>query len=826
MKKTSIPIILLLVLSALNITTTGYVLQCPGTVHLNTYQDMNFSDCVNSSYFEFGPDYFWLSSMNFTRTSLTSSTESKSMIFYFDDYDAANAWNSNPENMVDGDYGTFATETLIDDKVQILTNNTVFGDGVGSIDTVEIRLFGIFAFSGKVDIQPVFTGGDGTYITGLNPAGDYTSWYDITTDTNAPATWGWDDVSNMDCNIRADSPTAPNICKVSIVEIRVTYSYSNYYRLSFFNDTLNNHTANDLPYRFFEFNGTFHDTGAYDFTMDLPESNYLIDFYADNVIMYNDVDETSGLYYFPYNFTSGTTTMFTFYIDGYLPECPTNGSSSYNATTNTVNFTWNASERADTYVIVRNNASYPDTVTDGYEVQNSTLTYYNDTLTGIGYFTVWAYNNSGRYSSDSCALDILWGVFGVSVFNESNSSQAVINWSIQLTNMETEEVYTSYYNTNILWIDQLLVPNGEDISVRIWADNYYEKDWVIDILNNQIINETFFLPAHFIPPGGDPGGGGGGEPNATFSPELYYIRVIDAFDQPVQNAKVDVRRYINDSFQSIGSFLSDANGYGNMYLIPNVEYKVNISKSGYNNESSLWRPDPLYYGIYNPKIFRIITVTGEDVILWTGINYSIEPKVFDHYTNFTMYFNISSDTGELEYYTMIVYFWNVTTEEWDEVFSNTVSDQPSGGSINYTTVDGVGKYACECSFKKDGYDLHNFGTPHSSYKHVFVIWPIGAIGDSGSNLDDAMTSIVGDSPVYVGPVFVAYSSLIACFIVMMVLFTFSPKYAGFAIIVLGIVLGAFKQPLNIISDDVMNFTVVAMIILLGVITIYVTRKKE
>ena len=781
MKKTSIPIILLLVLSALNITTTGYVLQCPGTVHLNTYQDMNFSDCVNSSYFEFGPDYFWLSSMNFTRTSLTSSTESKSMIFYFDDYDAANAWNSNPENMVDGDYGTFATETLIDDKVQILTNNTVFGDGVGSIDTVEIRLFGIFAFSGKVDIQPVFTGGDGTYITGLNPAGDYTSWYDITTDTNAPATWGWDDVSNMDCNIRADSPTAPNICKVSIVEIRVTYSYSNYYRLSFFNDTLNNHTANDLPYRFFEFNGTFHDTGAYDFTMDLPESNYLIDFYADNVIMYNDVDETSGLYYFPYNFTSGTTTMFTFYIDGYRPTCPSNASVTYDGVSNTFNFTWYNTSGADTFVLVNKSGDYPSSPTDGTIVQNNSWTYFNSTLTETSYFSLWVYNNSGRYSPDSCKLDFTWGAITIyAVYNESNPSQDISPFGLLISNVSGTQTYWNSTVVAPIYIDKTDIPYGVNTLLTINASGYKTTNYYFDFYVNNFYNLTLFMPPDYtvVPPGG----GDEGDANDThLTTRQYTFYVIDEYDTPIPNVKCNIKFYNNLTEQWDNKTIAITDGYGmaQVDLVPNTNYKIFLTKDGYEQTGSNdWKPEA--YSIYDtppPKPFRMNGILPDietrefwDIITFYGVMHS-NGSLYIYFEDET------ESTTNAQFDTFEVNVSDITYLERNETTDNT----------DFFWITG-----CNSS-RVHRIEIHINNTIIGYYSTSIIIQPYITPGYDEEQIEGLFVGVFGEYTL-------GYVNFFLIFIPMIVLLLiFGPRHAGLGIIGAGLYIGFTSMFLTVPS---------------------------
>lgn len=144
--------------------------------------------------------------------------------YYFNAYDTGvTEWETNPENMVDGDTGVYA-DTTINDDLQLLTGNTCAGSDIGTITKVEIRAFNYIANVSRVYLTPVFGGTDDgdTENTNAGFSGAWSSYFDITEDTNAPGTWGWSDVQNLDCKVAAtyDAGTL----HVSKVEIRVTYT--------------------------------------------------------------------------------------------------------------------------------------------------------------------------------------------------------------------------------------------------------------------------------------------------------------------------------------------------------------------------------------------------------------------------------------------------------------------------------------------------------------------------------------------------------------------------------------------------------------------------
>jgi len=302
---------------------------------------------------------------------------------------------------------------------------------------------------------------------------------------------------------------------------------------------------------------------------------------------------------------------------------------------------------------------------------------------------------------------------------------------------------------------------------------------------------------------------------------LCQITVIDEYEHVVSDAHCLVRRLNNQTqeYVNVSNEITDGNGQFTIWLIPYVNYRFEVSKEGMiQTGSKFWIPSPLEY----TKTFRLEYLPGYDETIWDNLIWSIEPDYFDHYNNFTMWFNITSSDNQLEWFAATVYFYNTTSEVWDVIYSQNLTTV-GGGSISHTTANGTGRYGLNCRFKKQDYDEYYFGTPHNPDVYVFTLWPPGL---SPGNLDDLMDNIMGKSPVHVGATVVAWSALGAAFASIFLFFQLSPKFAGMGIIIVGLVLGFLKNPLGLISDDVMTFTVVSIIVILGVITFIVAKKGE
>lgn len=124
--------------------------------------------------------------------------------YYFNSYDeGGEEWPSGPEYMVDGGLLNSASSGT-SAVVQLCNGNTNDGKDLGPVTKVELRAYakcGSYSDGNKTYLRPVFTGGDGdNHDLGDIASADWSLYHDITTDTNAPGTWTWSDVQNLDCS--------------------------------------------------------------------------------------------------------------------------------------------------------------------------------------------------------------------------------------------------------------------------------------------------------------------------------------------------------------------------------------------------------------------------------------------------------------------------------------------------------------------------------------------------------------------------------------------------------------------------------------------------
>jgi len=149
--------------------------------------------------------------------------------YYFDSYDDL-SWHSNPGNMVDGSTSSYASTRETEEEEFCDDNSFDMGGEApsGTISKVEIRAYGYYGeIGGAINLRPSFSEKSGDYhFYNLPSNGAWSSWYDITDDTNAPSSWSWIDVGNLDCSVIVAEIAEGDTLYCSKVEIRVTYSES------------------------------------------------------------------------------------------------------------------------------------------------------------------------------------------------------------------------------------------------------------------------------------------------------------------------------------------------------------------------------------------------------------------------------------------------------------------------------------------------------------------------------------------------------------------------------------------------------------------------
>jgi len=182
-------------------------------------------------YYLFDADVYDGTLTSYFEATLRTNGNDTSTSYDYDGYDSGGEeWSTNPGNMVNNNTSSYAS-TSTDGDIELITSNDATSTDLGEINSVEVRAYGYQTngADGQVFIRPVFSGssdGDNHTFTPNENLGstDWSSYFDITTDTNAPATWTWTDIDDLDFDIEFNKGALPsNTVFISIVQIRVSY---------------------------------------------------------------------------------------------------------------------------------------------------------------------------------------------------------------------------------------------------------------------------------------------------------------------------------------------------------------------------------------------------------------------------------------------------------------------------------------------------------------------------------------------------------------------------------------------------------------------------
>jgi len=357
--------------------------------------------------------------------------------------------------------------------------------------------------------------------------------------------------------------------------------------------------------------------------------------------IYNDVGLTPGTiyYYRAWSWSASLSYLSSDYAQDYTstyPQPPSDVSASLSpsGTTATLTISWSKGVGAQKTVIVKNQDHFPINKDDGIIVYNGTGTSYSETISQTYYYTLFSYAN-GLFSS---GIKANWSAIWLNCYDEK-TGQAIGNWSVFISDYLGTQVYSAENLTNSHIINVSQCPTGEKISFLFSAPNYSERVYYISVNSSTITTINAYLP----------------QSNES---QLYLIQIVgpqSEFSSPnIDNANIVIKKYIDttESYETVTSVYTDANGQADVYLIPNTLYKVIISKQGYRTEIVDFIPSSEIY----TKTFRILPEAEElteYVQFWNVITFNA--TMLSNNTIRIVYVDSNQSTIDVDLYTYELY---------------------------------------------------------------------------------------------------------------------------------------------------------------------------
>lgn len=173
-------------------------------------------------------------------------------------------------------------------------------------------------------------------------------------------------------------------------------------------------------------------------------------------------------------------------------------------------------------------------------------------------------------------------------------------------------------------------------------------------------------------------------------------------DVPIENATVEIRRFIGSTFTPVASCRTDTTGTCSHFMDPTITYQVVVSANGYG--TVVFTKQASVIATQTFVRLRATGSGGSSIINLTtafeGITWSITPTNSIQSSTFNITFFISASNGDLSWFALNVTYRNVSNRTYPFSFVN-ITASPTGGTIVVTinsTTNQSGWYDANASF--------------------------------------------------------------------------------------------------------------------------------
>jgi hypothetical protein len=543
------------------------------------------------------------------------------------------------------------------------------------------------------------------------------------------------------------------------------------------------------------------------------------------------------------------TYHFTTHPD-WTPSNPTNALGSIQTTTS-IDITWTKGTYATNTLIIEKTGSYPTSRTDGTEIYNSTGTSHTDnSYSNNSYYTLYSYNDSDHTYSSGVNLEI--GSLTLYCYEEDTNEP--LTFDIFVSNLAGTDTYESLNNDNPLIIDIDDLPLG-DVIIRVDSSSSYDNRTETfsgysnisnesttyiylevspdnkETTNITCTNETgvnsypmFSLTGDMITIPADAADSFTSitvnytydtyraqiyEQNLVTNTDytiytylsnqtdslLYLITVINELDDPVDDATVYFKRYINDTsgYHNVSIRFTDGNGECSAYLIPDETYLIEITATNYQTE----------YASFTPRIdvrTKTFQLEFEEEEFTNETTYHSAITFNGHVSGTTLYVNFSDTTLETTNTTIRVYELDSDTNTSNLIHTDTrTADYDFQFNVNIDT-----NYTHQVVL----YVTHPiFGTDLVDY---FYISPQQRNITSADRFNDLFDLNYGTNPL-------GWSNVAAFFLMVFGLFSFGQRGSGISLFLTG---GMLLSVNTIIGLNVIGTVIPIFFLGLGILVLW------
>lgn len=267
------------------------------------------------------------------------------------------------------------------------------------------------------------------------------------------------------------------------------------------------------------------------------------------------------------------------------------------------------------------------------------------------YSNLSCWNNTAWQSinkSDSCA-DCGEAIYEEAIYwNVTNSTGINITFRDEVTNtLITGQSFTAYLERINFSSSFSGITNSSHViepllarlytQMKVSSGDYPEREYLnIDLRGGQInapINYTVYLV------------------NSSIGQEVKFT-ALDPSLAPIDDVTLDFVRIFNGSRATVAQEVTDFDGSATLYLDPNYEYEINVTRAGFADRQISLEPSDTLYFINLERETDI-----QNFSFGTGITYNFGPshRVLSNNTIYNFTFNLNSSYWDITNCTLFLY---------------------------------------------------------------------------------------------------------------------------------------------------------------------------
>jgi len=263
------------------------------------------------------------------------------------------------------------------------------------------------------------------------------------------------------------------------------------------------------------------------------------------------------------------------------------------------------------------------------------------------------------------------------VFDEETLSN--ITYNITVSNSTQSEEFLNQTN-GVFW-NYTQIPTGS-LTIVVNSDGYEQRTYYETMSAVSFVNLTSYLLS-------------------TSEGLIRSFVVVNSNYQQLSGATVTIKRFINDTWTTVGEKTTDDSGVATFFMNPAEQYQIEATYQGLTSGVQTIQPTESSYTIIIPTVTEVVTFDSS----FDQVEYKINPKGMwlEESNNTSITFLVNCWSEDLEYF-------NLTLKDQNYTTIDTQSSTSDSGGVLVSVIDttNISRVYGTFSLKRDNRNEYTF----------------------------------------------------------------------------------------------------------------------